>query len=377
MTRPWNRLRAAAAALMMVLAVRAGCPAEEGYRRVDGPCSLSFPGSHDAHRMYKTEWWYYTGNVTSQTGEPFGFQLTFFRTALRPPQAATQDAHRSAWRTSQLLIAHAAVTDVDRKLHLSAEATAREALDLAGVRREKDTVTVRCRGWRAQLGPETHRLGADADRFALDLTLTPQKPPVLHGENGYSRKGSTRDRASCYYSFTRLAADGKIRIGERTLRVSGLAWMDHEFSTAPLEPGLVGWDWFSLQLSDQSELMVYCLRNRDGSFHSASSGTFVDAAGRATSLGREQFSVKVLDRWKSPGSGAFYPVAWRLSVSALDLTLRVRARVQDQEMTTRKSTGVVYWEGSVAAEGTAAGRPVSASGYVELTGYAHPFDAPM
>jgi predicted secreted hydrolase len=222
-----------------------------------------------------------------------------------------------------------------------------------------------------------HRLQADADRFALDLRLTPRKPPVLHGENGYSRKGANRDRASCYYSFTRLAAEGKIRIEDRTCRVSGSAWMDHEFSTAPLDPGLVGWDWFSLQLSDRSELMLYCLRDKEGRFHAVSAGTFVDAAGRATALRRKQFSVNTLDRWKSPGSGALYPVAWRLSVPSLDLSLLVRARIQNQEMDTRETTGVVYWEGSVAAEGTAAGRPVSASGYVELTGYAHPFDAPM
>jgi predicted secreted hydrolase len=276
-----------------------------------------------------------------------------------------------------MVIGHAAVTDLNQQVHRSADIAARDALDLAGVRREDETVVVYCRGWQARIGAEAHRLRADADRFALDLTLTPQKPPVLHGQSGYSRKGSARDRASCYYSFTRLAAAGKIHIGNRTCTVSGSAWMDHEFSTAPLEPGLVGWDWFSLQLSDRTELMLYFLRKADGTFHPASAGTFVDAAGRSTDLGAEQFSVQVLDRWKSPTSGAVYPVAWRLSVSPLHLTLKVQARVRDQEMDTRHTTGVVYWEGSVAAEGTAADRPVSGSGYAELTGYARPFDAPM
>jgi len=346
--------------------------ADEGYRKVDGPCGLTFPGDHGAHRQFKTEWWYYTGNLQSDAGKPFGFQLTFFRTALRPPTSQAEDRPRSAWRTAQLFIGHAAITDVDRQTHLHAETAAREALDMAGVRTVQQTTTVFVRKWHADIDPRRHLLLADAENFSLDLALTPTKPAVRHGRDGYSRKGTGPERASCYYSFTRLAAEGKIRIEDRALHVSGSAWMDHEFSTAPLEPGLVGWDWFSLQLSDRTELMVYLLREKDGTVHPASSGTFVDAAGRPIDLKGEQFSVQVLDRWQSPESGADYPVAWRLSVTALNLTLVVRARVRDQEMDTRQTTGVVYWEGSVSAD-----RAVSGSGYVELTGYARPFDAPM
>jgi predicted secreted hydrolase len=367
----------AIAALAVAFMLAGVSSAEDGFRKVTGPCRLSFPQDHGAHRGYKTEWWYYTGNLGTETGVPLGFQLTFFRTALRAPDPVDRSLPRSNWRTSQLFIGHAAITDIDSKTHFFAEITAREALDMAGVRTGNGTTTVFVRGWRTDIAAGIHRLQAVSDKFSLDLTLTPEKPPVRHGEEGYSRKGTSPARASCYYSLTRLAAAGRIRIGARQRNVSGLAWMDHEFSTAPLEPGLVGWDWFSLQFSDRCELMVYMLRNEDGSFHPASAGTFVDAGGKKTHLERNRLVVKAIDRWKSPETGADYPVRWRLSVSDPDLNLLVTARVNDQEMDTRRTTGVVYWEGSVAVEGTAAGQPVTGVGYVETTGYAQAFDAPM
>jgi predicted secreted hydrolase len=204
---------------------------------------------------------------------------------------------------------------------------------------------------------------------------------VLHGEKGYSQKGTAAERASCYYSFTRLGTVGVLAVEGVDHEVQGTAWMDHEFSTAPLEPGITGWDWFSLQLSDRLggriEVMVYLLRQADGSLHPASSGTFVDASGRSRHLKREALSVKALSHWTSPHSGARYPVRWRVDLKPLDLTLDVAANLADQEMRTPRSTGVVYWEGSVSVKGARAGEPVTGVGYVELTGYAKPFDAPM
>ncbi len=367
-------LAAIAAAALSLLPVRP-VPAAE-YRRVTGPCHLAFPEDHGAHDNFRTEWWYYTGNVKSRDGNAYGFQLTFFRTALRPPGAGEQGSG-SAWRTRQLFIGHAAVTDVAAGRHLKAETAARQALDLAGVRRQDKTVSVFVRKWEAKIAPGRHRLRADTENFGFDLSLIPEKPPVLHGEGGYSRKGSAREQASCYYSFTRLSAEGRIRIGDRTADVRGTAWMDHEFSTAPLEKGIAGWDWFSLQLSDGTELMVFFLRQAGGGFHPASAGTFVGPGAKTIRLAGGQLSVEVLDRWKSPDSGADYPIRWRLSVSGPDLDLAVRAAVRDQEMDTRKTTGLVYWEGSVTVEGTHAGKPVSGVGYVEMTGYDRPFDAPM
>jgi predicted secreted hydrolase len=161
------------------------------------------------------------------------------------------------------------------------------------------------------------------------------------------------------------------------MKVEGLTWMDHEFSTAPLEPGIVGWDWFSLQLSDQTEIMLYYFRNEEGGLSPASSGTFIDASGNPRHLKKDDFSVDVLDHWKSPHSQASYPTHWRLTIFPLSIQLTVDANVSDQEMQTSSSTGVTYWEGSVSANGSVAARPVKGMGYVELTGYAKPFSAPM
>ena len=161
------------------------------------------------------------------------------------------------------------------------------------------------------------------------------------------------------------------------MKVEGLTWMDHEFSTAPLEPGIVGWDWFSLQLSDRTEIMLYQFRNEQGGLSPASSGTFIDASGNPRHLTIDDFSIDVLDQWKSPHSRASYPTRWRLTISPLSIQLSVDANLSDQEMQTPASTGVTYWEGSVSVSGSAAKHSVKGTGYVELTGYAQPFSAPM
>jgi predicted secreted hydrolase len=207
--------------------------------------------------------------------------------------------------------------------------------------------------------------------------LTPIKSPVLHGDAGYSRKGSAPERASCYYSFTRLRTKGTLSKAGETESVEGLSWMDREFSSATLEPGLIGWDWFSLQLSDNTEMMIYLLRKNDGELSPASSGTFVDATGQARPLSKDDFNVEVLQTWKSPISQAVYPAKWQVQIFPLSIDLMIIPNLADQEMRTLKSTGVTYWEGSISLTGTKKGRPLAGQGYAELTGYAKPFDAPM
>ncbi len=351
---------------------------DAGFLSVSGPCGLSFPADHGPHPDYRTEWWYYTGNVTAPDGRPFGFQLTFFRSRLKPP-ADRRDWPQpaSAWRSDQIYLAHAAVSDVASGRHLQADRMARPVLGLAGASIVDGTVTIDLHAWQATISPDRHRLRADDDRFTLDMDLTPAKPPVRHGDDGYSRKGQSPERASCYYSFTRLQASGTIIVDGDPYRVSGSAWMDHEFSTAPLQPGITGWDWFSLQLSDQTELMVYLLRHSDGSLNPASSGTYVQPSGQTLPLRHGDFQVSPRSFWTSPHSKARYPVAWTITVAPLDLELTVTARLPDQEMRTPGSTDVIYWEGSVQAEGTRGKVAVDGVGYVELTGYAKPFDAPM
>jgi predicted secreted hydrolase len=348
------------------------------YLTITGPCNLEFPKDHGAHPGYRTEWWYYTGNLRSQTGDHYGFQLTFFRSQISPPGAdKTWPDPPSAWRTQQIYLAHAAVSDIAGKRHLQAELVSREALSMAGVLHRPPETVVYLKNWSARIGAEAQVLHVDTDEFSYELTLKPVKPPVLHGRAGYSLKGSSPERASCYYSYTRHAVEGQLTIGGKTMAVRGQGWMDHEFSTAVLEPGIKGWDWFSLQLSDQTEIMLFLLRTDDGGISAVSGGTFVDPDGNTRAVGKEEFAMTILDTWKSPHSKAVYPSRWRLQVFPVSLDLTIFPNLPDQEMQTSGSTGVTYWEGSVSIKGTRDENQINGEGYVELTGYAEGFDKPM
>jgi predicted secreted hydrolase len=353
---------------------RAACD----FLAVEGPCNFTFPADHGPHPGYRTEWWYYTGNLESDAHTRYGFQLTFFRIQTSPSCQNDDGIERSsAWRTNQIYLAHAAVTDVVNQEHYQAQEAARNALGLSGVSLEQDRVTIFLAKWQAVIESRAHRLSAQTSDFGFELQLTPLKPPVYHGQDGYSRKGSLPRMASCYYSFTRLETNGHLRVGNEEIDVKGLSWMDHEYSTAPLEPGIVGWDWFSLQLSDQTEVMMFMLRRGDGTTHPASSGTFVNASAEIQHLKSHQFSIQVHDEWLSPSTRARYPSHWNIRIPSKDLILNVTSTVADQEMQTQATAGVTYWEGCVSAQGTCREQAVSARGYVEMTGYDKSFDAPL
>jgi predicted secreted hydrolase len=349
-----------------------------GFLSVDGPCQFKFPTDHGPHPGYRTEWWYYTGNLESDVRKQYGFQLTFFRVQISPTCEKEDWPERpSAWRTNHIYFSHAAITDVADQRHYQAQEAARNALGMSGVSQAQDRTTLFIKNWQVVIETQEHRLSAQTPDFDIELQLTPLKPPVSHGQNGYSQKGSSPQRASCYYSFTRLATKGSIRIGKKTSHVDGLSWMDHEYSTAPLEPGIVGWDWFSLQLSDQTEVMMFLLRKADGTTHPASSGTVVNDKADIQHLKSNQFSIQVQDSWLSPATRARYPSHWRIRIPAIRLDLDVHPAVADQEMQTQATTGVTYWEGSIKAVGTKEGLPLNAKGYVEMTGYDKNFDAPL
>lgn len=360
-------------------------PASSSFRTVEPGLVLRFPADHAAHPAYRTEWWYYTGHLwaaSDSTDSPgaapgpvepadFGFQLTFFRSGV----ARSDPPRPSAWALRDIYFAHLALGDFGAGRFHAAERMMRDALGLAGA----DTAAyhVWIDDWSVELAADgSHRLrAAERDEHAVDLTLVPTKPPALHGTAGYSRKGEAPGQASYYYSLPRLSATGSVRIGERTVRVRGEAWMDHEFTTGGLAADLVGWDWFGLQLDDGTELMLYLLRRADGTPALASSGSFIDRSGRVTPLARDAFSVVVAGDWRSPASGAVYPARWRVAVPGAALDLTLEPRLVDQELVTRESTGVTYWEGAVSARGTRGSAPLSGRGFVELTGYAGAFRA--
>ena len=328
--------------------------------------SLEFPRDHASHPDYRVEWWYYTGNLAASDGRRFGYQVTFFRVGIDP-----QPENPSRWAVRDLHMAHLAVTDVGGRRHLFAERLNRAGVGWAGA--ATDALDVWNEGWRVSLEGATHVLHAmdgRGDRFGVDLRLEADKPLVTHGIGGFSQKGAQTGNASHYYSLTRLRTSGRLVIEGESIDVDGLSWMDHEFGTSFLEPSQRGWDWFSLQLDDGTELMVYVLRQRDGSVDRHSGGTVVDVNGTATMLNAGDYRLTPGRVWSSPTSGADYPVEWRLEVPSVELALDVRAAVDAQELHTDESTGVTYWEGAVVAMGTKDGQPVEGRGYLEMTGYA-------
>jgi predicted secreted hydrolase len=336
-----------------------------GFARALAPRPFSFPVDHGPHPDFRTEWWYYTGNVETAAGRHFGFQLTFFRTALAPPGAGADD-RASAWSTRQLYLAHFALTDTAGRRFHAAGRLDRQALELAGARAAPFRV------WLGDWSAESEaadglpvRLRAAEGDVAIDLMLAALKPVVLQGARGLSRKGPEPGNASYYYSVSRMSARGTVRIAGESLPVSGLAWMDREWSTSALGPDLVGWDWVALQLDDGREVMVYRLRRRDGSADVQSAGSLIAADGTARGLAAGDVTLDPLDHWTSPRSRVRYPSRWRLAVPEAGLTLEIAPRLADQELI----VGTRYWEGAVRVEGAAAGRPIAGRGYVELVGY--------
>ena len=337
--------------------------AEEGnYARADRPREFLFPSDHGPHPQFKTEWWYYTGNLLSENDRRFGYQLTFFRSALSPEPMQRV----SSWATNQVYMAHFALTDAEAERFYYFERFSRDSLGLAGAKAEPFQVWLE--NWRVEKGQGEvlpMRLSASEDDVAIDLHLQSAKPIVLQGQNGLSQKSAQPGNASYYYSMTRLATSGRIVIAGETFQVAGTSWLDREWSTSALGEDQVGWDWFSLQLDDGRELMYYQLRLKDGTADPLSSGVLVDASGATQRLRPNDIQIKVLDYWQSSKSGARYPAEWRLDIVKEGISLEILPVLADQEL----HTTVRYWEGAVSVQGEQRANKLGGVGYVELTGY--------
>lgn len=331
----------------------------------------NFPRDHGAHPEFKTEWWYFTGHLRSKDGRNFGFQWTVFRSALRPPGEPLPGGP-SAWRAEQVFLGHLALSDLDKKSFIFEENAARAALGLAGA--EAGRFKVWLPGFSAEDGEKGWQIRAEGRDLEILLRLTPSAEVLLHGDRGYSPKSQEVGRASYYYSLTKLSTSGLLRLQGHDLEVGGEAWMDHEFGSGQLAESQGGWDWMGLPLGGKSALMVYRLRDRTDSVRDYLSGTYVDAEGRPHRLAAGDVQLKPLEYWTSPRSGGKYPIAWQVALPAHGLEIRVEAAFPDQELDTRKSTQVVYWEGSVAVRGKAGNRAIDSRGYLEMTGYAGAFD---
>jgi len=366
-----------------------------GFARATAPDAIEFPRDLGPHDDYQTEWWYYTGNLTTADGRPFGFQFTIFRRALGrestdftdeeeierlgdwgnlpisqspnlPLQSveSVQSVDSSSWRTEQVYLAHFTISDIGAGEFHAAERFSRGAAGLAGASAEPYRVWLE--DWTIEeIGPGQVRLRARTDEVALDLTVNQTLPPVLHGDGGLSVKGPEPGNASYYYSIIQQQVAGTVTVGPEAFPVTGLAWKDHEWSTSALSPGAVGWDWFSLQLDNGGALMLFEIRRDDGAREAASAGSYIAPDGTVTPLALGDWTIEVTDTWTSPTSGGEYPAGWRIAVPSIGLELAGRPLLADQEL----NLSTVYWEGAVEFEGTLNGAPIGARGYIEMTGY--------
>jgi predicted secreted hydrolase len=326
------------------------------YRQAQPGYAYQFPRDHFSHPDFKTEWWYYTGNLRAGNGHRYGFELVFFRQGRQ-----RENDNPSAWRVDDLYLAHLALTDIDSANFRFFDRVNRAGPGIAGASVEQARIWNG--NWQSRFDPTTgaQTLSAIEAGVRFTLRLSPQTAAIIHGENGISQKSETPGDASHYVSFPLLTVEGSLN----GAAVTGTAWMDHEWFTNLLEESSQGWDWFSVQLDNHSELMLFQLRNRDSAHAPYASGTFIDAAGRVIFLKHSDFTLQPIDWWRSPRTGARYPIRWRIALPAYGVALECAAAIPNQELAF--STAPVYWEGAVRYSGSSSG-----VGYMELTGYAAP-----
>jgi len=330
--------------------------AEPGWR-------YEFPRDHHAHREFKTEWWYFTGNVSDTEGRRFGYELTFFRHGIQP--AAERDPNASRFIVDDLKFAHFAITDVAGRKFQFDQKTNRGAFGEAGFDDGNRIAWIENRSLTST--GDVFDIAALSDFGSIRLHLRATKSPVIHGENGLSVKAADGASASHYYSIPRLETSGELALNGTVRQVRGETWFDHEWSSSQLGKDEVGWDWLCLQFEDGSELMLYRMRLANGGVEPSSSGTWVAPDGTPTHLRASDFQMTPTAFWKSKASGAQYPIAWRIVLPAQQTEFTIHAAVEDQEL---RLGAITYWEGAIDANGLREGKPIKGRGYLELTGYA-------
>jgi predicted secreted hydrolase len=338
------------------------------YKQALSGYRYEFPRDHFNHEEFQTEWWYTTGNLWATDGHRYGFELTFFR------QGVDRNPEKSkSWDVQDIYAAHLALSDLDGERFFHAERTNRAGPSLAGV--DEKTQRIWNGNWELRwTGENEIRLRAMDDRFSFELSLQSAKPPVIHGENGVSQKAEGPGHASHYISFTRLLTSGTLEIAGKRETVRGTGWMDHEFFTNQLGTQQIGWNWLSMQLDDNTEVMLYQFRHRDGSLDPYSSGTYADAKGNSIHLKASDFTlVPTGQEWTSAQTAAKYPVSWIAEIPKLGLKLNVTTPLKSQEFAGTSELTPNYWEGAISVEGTRGGQKARGVGYLEMTGYDQPF----
>ena len=336
-----------------------------GYEKAFKERKFVFPDDNGAHPSFRTEWWYFTGNLSTKEGKKFGYQFTIFRNAVSPSKSDTA----SAWRSNQIYMGHFTLTDIENDKFYCFERFSRDGNKLAGV--NSSPFNLWLEDWsvieteKSNYGFPKIRLSAKDKDVSIEFNLELLKSIVLQGEKGLSKKSEKEGNASYYYSATRIKTSGKISVEDKEYQVDGLSWLDREWSTSALSRSQKGWDWFSLQLDNNTELMYYKLRNKDGSVDASSKGSIILPDGLKENLKPEDVTLVPTGEWKNK-DGKVYPSGWTLIIPSRKIELVITPAVKNQEL----NVTVKYWEGSVLITGTYSGTKVNGNGYVELTGYA-------
>lgn len=364
-----RRLKRLAVPAVLLAAVLLTSVPTDAWQQALKPHPFSFPADHGSHPEYQTEWWYLTGHLTSAAGHRFGYQFTIFRQGINEAVAIRSD---NPWQVRDLYVLHCALSDIDQKKFYQHQDISRAGPGLAGAAVGRLETWLKGNRLVYDAGSGQLLLSVVSPDFQLELSLEPPYEPVLNGDHGLSAKGGAPGQASQYYSWPQLSGKGRLILArespEESQEVTAACWLDREFATNQLSPNQAGWDWFALNFSDGQALMLYRMRLKDGGQDAASSGTWIFADGRGRHLSQDDFRLTPKRTWRSPGSGAEYPLVWEVEIfrpRALKFT--VRALLDRQEMQTGDTTLANYWEGAV--EVIAEQPPALGYGYLEMTGY--------
>lgn len=339
----------------------------QGFERAVDIRQFRFPDDHGSHHTFRNEWWYLTGNVSDQAGRFYGYQVTFFRTAIAPyvmakdPSQTQKIEPISNWASNDIWMAHSAVTDIDKKVHYSTQRFSRANPGLAGAKTEPLKIWLEDWNLSSTSSDFPWTLNIETPEFSIDLELTTVKTPVLQGNKGLSQKSTEPGNASYYYSYTRMATRGTLRLQNKAVEVSGLSWFDREWSSSALDNDQSGWNWFSLQLASGDDFMYYQLIDLEGLADANSQGKWIDTDGNNRPITPGDITLKVLEEWHSD-DGKRYPIRWRIDYQAMNKHWIIAAVMEDQYM----DLAVKYWEGAVAVY-DAESKDLVGRGYLEMT----------
>ncbi len=341
---------------LIILFSSFNCLAE--YQTVKPNYQFNFPKDHGSHENFPMEWWYFTGHLNSEDKRTFGFEITVFRVGVDDFRVSS-----SPWKSKNIFIVHTALTDDQDKKYYHQEELIRESFDL--VKSSPESLNISALNHQIQLIDDQLKLSISLPNYQLNLELQAKKPVILQGASGYSAKSKENGSASLYTSFTNLQGSGQLILNQQKLLVSAKTWMDHEVMGKTVNREEAGWDWFAIQLDNNTELMLYYLKDSAGNITNYSKGSFINHFGKKENLELTDYQIEVLDYWKSSETQISYPALWKINVPKFNLNLIVKPTLSNQEFTS-KDLSVTYWEGRSLVYQS---NKKTGQAYVELVGY--------